>query len=176
MTVVDLPARASATATPPRRARRGHPRLTRAEILAAIRRWHERYGEAPTMADWDPYRARQLGQSWRITRYDEGDWPSIKSVRNHFGRLSDAVAAAGLVPRRQGQQRAQPELRLDDSVLVHLAHLRHVHAGLTPDTALTAALRNMAAARASADPSDLRASLISLAAAALAWAQVAQPG
>jgi hypothetical protein len=155
------------------RPRRGQ--LTAADIVDAIRRWHERYGEPPAMADWDPYRARTVGQEWRIARYHDGDWPSIKSVRNRFGRLSDAVAAAGLVPRRQGQQRAQPELAMDDDVLLHLAHLRVLHQGLPAPEGLAAAVRNVAAARASDQGGDLRASLVELAAAALAWAKATEP-
>jgi len=123
------------------------------------------------MADWDPHRARQLGQEWRIGRYDAGDWPSIKSVRNHFGRLSDAIAAAGLVPRYQGQQRAHIELALDEDVRLHLAHMRVLRAGLPGRESLVAALQELAAARGSSEPGDLRAALVDLAAAALAWAE-----
>lgn len=154
---------------------RRRPRLTAREITEAIRRWHELYGEPPSMADWDPYRARRIGQEWRIERYREGDWPSIKSVRNHFGRLSDAVASAGLVPRRQGQQRAQPELAIGDDVLLHLAHLRVLHEGLPAPESLATAVRKVAAARASDEAGDLRASLVDLAAAALAWAKATEP-
>lgn len=150
--------------------RRRPGRLTREEILAAIRRWNDLYGEPPTMADWDPYRARYLGQEWRVERYDEAPWPSAKSVRNHFGRLSDAVAAAGFVPRRQGQRRADHNLALDEDVMLHLAHLRLVERGEAPTTRVAAALRDLTAARRSSEPGDLRASLVELAAAALAWA------
>jgi hypothetical protein len=126
------------------------------------------------MADWDPYRARQLGQSWRIARYEESDWPSVKSVRNHFGRLSDAVAAAGLVPRYHGQQRAQPALSIDEDLLLHLAHLRVMRDEPIGAERLAITVRNVAAARESAEPGDLRASLIDLAATALAWARQAE--
>lgn len=146
-------------------------RWTAAEILQAIRRWNELHGEPPSMADWDPYRARRIGQEWRIARYRDGDWPSSKSVRNHFGRVSEAVAKAGLVPRLQGQQRAQPELAIDDDVLLHLAHLRLAHEGRPAPESLAIAVREVAAARASPEPGDLRASLVNLAAAALAWAK-----
>jgi NAD(P)-dependent dehydrogenase (short-subunit alcohol dehydrogenase family) len=107
--------------------RRG--RLTAGEIVAAIRRWHELYGEPPTTADWDPYKARQIAQHWRAERYRAADWPSTKSVRNHFGRMSAAVVAAGLVPRYQGQERPQPELAPDEDLLLHLAHLRVMRGG-----------------------------------------------
>jgi hypothetical protein len=122
------------------------------------------------MADWDPYRARTLGQEWRIERYDAGDWPSMKSVRNHFGRLSEAIAMAGLVPRQQGQQRARIEFALDDDLRLHLAHLRVQRDGRTGSDGFASALRELAAARGSDEPGDLRTSLVDVAAAALVWA------
>jgi hypothetical protein len=151
---------------------RRRARLTPDEILAAIRRWHDLYGEPPSMTDWDPYRARERGQAWRISRYEAGEWPSVKSVRNHFGRLSDAVAAAGLVPRRQGQQHPQREVVLDEDVMLHLAALRAAgDSSRAPSAALAAAIRDVARARTSEESADLRAALVGLAAAALAWAR-----
>lgn len=152
--------------TPRRRAR-----LTAPEILAAIRRWNDLYGEPPCMADWDPYRARTTGQEWRIARYDGGDWPSAKSVRNHFGRLSEAVAAAGLVPRHQGQQRPRPELALSNEIQVHLSHLRRAREGSVDFDHVAGAIRELIAARQSPDPDDLRAALVDLAATALGCAE-----
>jgi hypothetical protein len=157
----------AAAESPPR----ARGRLTAAEIIDAIQRWDALYGEPPSMADWDPYRARKLGQEWRIARYRDGDWPSAKSVRNHFGRLSDAVAQAGLVPRRQGQRRAQPGHALDEGVLLHLAHLRVQQEARPAPESLALAIRRVAVARASREPGELRASLVDLAAAALAWAK-----
>lgn len=163
---------ASRPAELPRPARRG-ANMTSEEILEAIRRWHSRHGEPPTMADWDPYRARRIGQEWRISRYDDGSWPSMKTVRNHFGRLSTAVAAAGLVPRHQGQSRPQPAVALDDEIQLHLAHLRRQRAGQTTPLVLADAVREVSKAHASSEPADLRAALIDLAAAALSWATAA---
>jgi hypothetical protein len=150
-------------------------RLTAQEILDAIRRWHHAYGEPPSMSDWDPYRAGLAGQSWRIVRYRAGDWPSVKSVRNHFGRLSDAVAAAGLVPRHQGQQRPREEASLDERTLLHIAHLRALRSGVPPADGLATALREVARARSSADPDDLHVALVAVAAAALVWAKAVVP-
>jgi hypothetical protein len=154
----------------PERTGRHRAKATPAEILQAIQRWNDRYGEPPTMADWDPYRARRIGQEWRIERYDDGDWPSIKTVRNHFGRLSSAVALAGLVPRLQGQQRPQPGLEIDRETLLHLAYLRVQREGQATPLVLADAVREVSRARASNQPGDLRMALIDLAAAALAWA------
>jgi hypothetical protein len=159
----------------PTEAARRRTRLTPDDILSAIRRWHDLYGEPPSMTDWDPYRARERGQAWRISRYEAGEWPSVKSVRNHFGRLSDAVAAAGLVPRRQGQQHPRCEAVLDEDVMLHLAALRTAgDSSRAPAAALVAAIREVARARKSKEPGDLRAALVGLAAAALAWARHAE--
>lgn len=158
------------------RAPRRRARLTAPEILAAIRRWNDLHGEPPCMADWDPYRARVTGQEWRIARYDAGDWPSAKSVRNHFGRLSEAVAAAGLVPRHQGQQRPRPELALSREIQVHLSHLRRAREGSVDFDHVAAAVRELIAARQSPDPDDLRAALVDLAATALGCAESLDAG
>jgi Homing endonuclease associated repeat len=156
---------------PPRqRSERHRSAWTDEEILDAIRRWHKLYGEPPTMADWDPYRARVTRQEWRIDRYDAGDWPSARSVRNRFGRLSTAVATAGLVPRRQGQSRVQAAPVLDPEVLLHVAAVRTIGDTRQPEDRLATALSSITAARAGGDSADLRVALVELAAAALHWA------
>jgi hypothetical protein len=149
-------------------------RMTRPEIVRAIRRWYELYGEPPTMADWDPYRARQIDQTWRIARFRDGNWPSVQTVRNKFGRLSDAIAAAGLVPRYQGERRPNVDLVLDDDVRLHLAYLRALRDSTRGPDQLARALREVALARPSPDSADLKVALIELAAAALAWADEAR--
>src|SRR6476646_9282510 len=95
----------------PRRApARIRPNLTGPEaILDAIVEWTRRYGDVPTMADWDPVRARRLGQVWRIARYNDGDWPSARTVVNHFGSFRAAVAAIGLVPRERSSSREEAD-------------------------------------------------------------------
>jgi hypothetical protein len=144
--------------------------MTRAQILEAIRRWHELYGEPPTMADWDPYRARAIGQEWRIARYRTGEWPSVKTVRNKFGRLSVAVASAGLTPRLQGQQRPDELPTLDMDLSSQLAHARDLRTILPAHERLSLTVRDVAKARGSDDAGDLRAALVAVAAAALSWA------
>jgi hypothetical protein len=73
-------------------------------VIDAIRAWNDRYGEPPAMTDWDPARARATGQEWRIARFYEGDWPSIATVRHHFGTLNQAISTAGLRPRAPGER------------------------------------------------------------------------
>jgi hypothetical protein len=162
--------RAAGYAPAPRRTGRYRVEWTAAEILDAIRRWTDLYGEPPTMADWEPYRARRIGQAWRIERYDAGEWPSVKSVRNHFGRLSHAIASAGLVPRRQGQRRAQPDPVLDPDVELHVATVRGFSDSRPPAHRLAAAVTLVAAARERGKPADLRVALVEVAAVAMDWA------
>jgi Homing endonuclease associated repeat len=74
-------------------------RFSREEIVAAILRWNERFGEPPKSIDWDPSRARRRGQEWRAERFHGQDWPTLAMVRRQFGTMSEALTAAGLRPR-----------------------------------------------------------------------------
>jgi hypothetical protein len=85
-------------------------------LLEAIRRWADEYGAPPTVADWEPSRARRAGHEWRAARWEQGDWPSARMVRNHFGTMSAAIRAAGLVPRRS-PSRTRRHLVSPDAVL-----------------------------------------------------------
>jgi hypothetical protein len=85
-------------------------------ILEAIRRWTDLYGTPPTMADWEPSRARQKGQDWRAERWQRGDWPTARTVRTHFRTMSAAVRAAGM-PARQGPTRVRRHLASNEAVL-----------------------------------------------------------
>jgi hypothetical protein len=162
--------RAAGYASAPARPARYRVEWTSGEILQAIRRWADLYGEPPTMADWDPYRARQNGQAWRIARYDAGEWPSVKTVRNHFGRLVLAIASAGLTPRRQGQRRPQAEPVLDPRVELHVEAIRRFQDKRATSQRLADAVKLVAAAREGGEPSDLRIALVQVAAVAMDWA------
>jgi transcriptional regulator with XRE-family HTH domain len=76
-------------------------RFTRDEIIAAIHRWHDRYGSAPKSIDWDPSTARRRDQSWRSERFERGEWPTLAMVRRQFGTMSNALHSAGLRSRPQ---------------------------------------------------------------------------
>jgi hypothetical protein len=140
-----------------------------AAVLEAIVEWTRLYGDVPTMADWDPVRARRLKQDWRIARYRLGDWPSVRSVAHHFGSLSAAIAAAGLIPRPRASQHADRR--------AERAANRHAIASLRAGdrrpgvSDLAGALGDLAAARKADDPVALHAALVDVAASALAWAQ-----
>jgi hypothetical protein len=79
--------------------RRGARSYSRAQLLDAIRRWVERYGEPPTSADWEPSRARRAGQTWRAERFETATWPTMRMLRTEFGSLNAAIRAAGFEPR-----------------------------------------------------------------------------
>ena len=91
-------------------------RYTREEIIAAIQRWQQHYGEPPKVFDWDPSWARRRGEEWRAERFEEGDWPTVAIVRRQFGNMSKALFAAGIRPRR-GPTRARSHTLSDDAIL-----------------------------------------------------------
>jgi hypothetical protein len=156
------------------RPRRGPSRIRRKllgpeEILDAIREWTRRHGEPPTMADWEPSRARRSGQSWRIARYRRGDWPSARSVCNHFGNFTTAVTRAGLQPRPRGQRQSTVEAwRAANRDAVEQLRLATISGVGPADVARQT--KRVARARAEGGTSDLRRELLGLAAAALRWA------
>jgi hypothetical protein len=135
-------------------------------ILVAIREWTRRYGDVPAMSDWDPVRARRLGQEWRIVRYRSGDWPSARSVARHFGSFRAAVTAAGLVPRERALSATAREAdRRLNRIAVATVAARERADGIA---GLAAAVRAVTAARNAGDPVGVHAALIDVAAAALA--------
>jgi hypothetical protein len=171
-----LGAAVAAAGLPPRR---GPCRIRRKllgpeEILNAIREWTGRYGEPPTMADWDPSRARRSGQLWRVARYRRGDWPSARSVCNHFGNFTTAVTRAGLEPRPRGQRQSTAAAwRAANREAVERLRVASVSGVGPADVAKQT--RRVARARAEGGTSDLRRELVELAAAALRWADQITP-
>jgi hypothetical protein len=143
------------------------------QVLAAILEWTRRYGAPPTQTDWDSARARRTGQTWRIARYEQGDWPSLNTVRRHFGSLNRAILEAGLRPRQPGRRRARaPEVRLDALLAVAGSDREP---GPTRSAQLADAIRTLAAAKRSPDHQSQRRALIELAGVALAWAESLEP-
>lgn len=140
-------------------------------ILDALVEWTRRYGDVPTMADWDPTRARRLDQDWRIARYNLGDWPSARSVANHFGSFSRAIKEAGLLPRPRSSHRDD---RREHQAANRFA-LAEVHARTVGDAGLknlAVSLKLLATARQEGDPVAVHVALLEVAGSALAWAQV----
>jgi hypothetical protein len=95
---------------------RARARFSRAEIIALVQAWQCRYGEPPTIRDWDPSRARRTGQAWRAERFAAGDWPSVGMVKRQFGTFNAAVRDAGLTAR-QGPCRSKAHLSGSAQVL-----------------------------------------------------------
>lgn len=150
----------AADLVPRRTPSRARPHLTSPEaVLEAIVAWNARYGEPPTMMDWDPARARRHHHLWRISRFYLGDWPSIATVRHHFGTLNKAIVAAGLIPRRPGRTSTggRPDTR--------------DHPDVAPQQRMLALrVRSVVAAAGGADATALTRALNDLAATALSWA------
>lgn len=150
---------------------------TRANVIAAIRRWVECYGEPPRAADWNPSSAKWSAASWRIERYRLGDpdtgapWPSLNAAKRPFdGSLTAAIVAAGYAPNKPGprsrkdvrpevvEAQATPEVRAalaaaraemrDLAEKIELAERRLVAALTARDRALTARDAARRAARA----------------------------
>jgi hypothetical protein len=143
-------------------------------VIAAIRAWVRRYGAVPTLADWDPARARRLGQDWRIARYHQGSWPSTRAVIARFGSMSAAISAAGLPPRGVG---AHGRRHAGEDARAREAAARLESAGVAEEgTGLADALRTLSAARRRQDPVAMHSALIDVAGAALAWAELAGSG
>ncbi len=70
---------------------------TRETVVAAIRRFGDRYGRPPAATDFSPANARAQGHEWRAERFAaDGDYPHLHSVRGVFGSWAGAVEAAGL--------------------------------------------------------------------------------
>jgi hypothetical protein len=155
--------------TPRAASGRVRPHLTGPEaIVDALIEWTRRYGDIPTMADWDPARARRLGQEWRIARFYEGDWPSARTVALHFGSFARAATAAGLIARhRSASQVERCATRSANRLAAARASGLSRVAGVDD---VATSLRALARARATEDPVALHAALIDLAGSALAWA------
>lgn len=91
--------------------RRRH--YTQEEIIAAIRAWNDAYGNPPYASDWNPAKRRFYAHNclkkarWHLNRaraFEEASWPSVQTVRLHFGSLNAALVAAGFEPRAPGTQ------------------------------------------------------------------------
>ncbi len=111
-----------------------------------------------------------MGQEWRIERYRAGDWPSLKTVRNHFGSLGAAVRAAGLEPAPARQDLATRAARRQGNRLALVLQEAETQKTCGPDH-LARPMRAIAAARRMHDEQALEAGLVALAAAALRWAE-----
>jgi hypothetical protein len=139
------------------------------QVVAAIVEWTRRYGQPPSQTDWDPYRARRLGQDWRVVRYRADDWPSLNTVIRHFGSLGAAVRAAGLEPRLPGSH-GRDEGRRAPANLLGVVGAKAATVRGADGPLLARRVAAVAAARSARDADAMRRALIDLAAAAMGWA------
>lgn len=68
---------------------------------AAAVEWAERYGEPPTAIDWNPSAMRQRGREELLDRWNDGDWPSQRTIVRLFGSWNKFMVEAGFTPRLQ---------------------------------------------------------------------------
>jgi len=61
----------------------------RAEVIAAIQKYHRLHGRTPAARDW---------------LHGPSGWPYTASVQSLFGSWNAAIAAAGFIPRRVGER------------------------------------------------------------------------
>jgi DNA-binding CsgD family transcriptional regulator len=76
------------------------PHWKRAEVIQALRAWAKQEGVAPTSADWTP-----TADATRKWGREYPRWPSYVTVTTLFGGWNEALAAAGLRPRRRRWRR-----------------------------------------------------------------------
>jgi DNA-directed RNA polymerase specialized sigma24 family protein len=137
-------------------------RWREAAVIAALRDWAQRYGEAPTATDWDRATAYRRGGAAKVARLVEHPTPvpSGTTVIARLGSWSAAIAAAGL-PARSATRRLDAS-QLDATVTLCESGLSTVEVaarlGIAPKTVrdrLAAAgfpLRPRPARRRGADP------------------------
>lgn len=74
-------------------------------VVAAMRRFHDRYGRAPVMTDFNTALACRLGHPEKAERfYADGDYPTTPSVQRVFGTWNAAITAAGFEPLAIGHK------------------------------------------------------------------------
>jgi hypothetical protein len=139
------------------------------QVLLAIREWTRRHGDPPAQTDLDPFRARRTGQPWRAERYLAGDWPSLPTVRHHFGTLTQAIREAGLEPAGQHETPDARSARRRRNRLALVDQLAGPQAA-GGSAAVARSIRAVAQARASRDADALEVALLELSGAALGWA------
>lgn len=69
--------------------------------------WAKRFGDPPAAIDWNPSAMKQRGRTHLLDRWNDGDWPSVRTVIRLFGTWNSFLMRAGYPPRLQ----ADPERR-----------------------------------------------------------------
>lgn len=69
-------------------------------IIERIREWNDIWGEPPAMPDWNPNKAREMGNEARARRFEKDRrWPWFTQVVAKFGTWNAGIIAAGFEPR-----------------------------------------------------------------------------
>jgi DNA-binding XRE family transcriptional regulator len=69
------------------------------ECIAKAHEWAKRFGEPPAAIDWNPSAMRQRGRTHLLDRWNDGDWPSVRTIIRLFGTWNRFLVAAGYPPR-----------------------------------------------------------------------------
>lgn len=79
-------------------------------ILGAICAWQDRFGDPPTVLDWNPALARRQGRDEAADLFDRERprWPVQACVQHHFGTWNRALAEAGCRTTQTGLKRHAP--------------------------------------------------------------------
>ncbi len=128
----------------------------------------ERYGEPPTIADWDPARACTAGHLWRVRLLRTWRLVVGGAVRRHYGTFGQAVAAARFRRRSHGGRS-----QWDAECRGHTLNATPARAAPTPDVFpehLARRVPAVADSHKSAEEDMLRLALIALAEGAREWA------
>ena len=75
---------------------------TRDRIVEAIKAFDGLYGRPPHATDWNVGALHALGDTEKLDRFSTGRYPHVTTVRQKFGKWSEAIRAAGFVPLKNG--------------------------------------------------------------------------
>lgn len=87
------------------------PNWTAEKVIDAAQRWHAKFDEPPSTADWNPALARKRDRvdAERLREYREGSYPSTNSAKKPFGgSWAKMIHAAGFKVRKPGGGRRAP--------------------------------------------------------------------
>lgn len=139
---------------------------TRDDIITALRRYAELYGDDFTAAAFSPSTAKWRDDAASIERYYAGDpdgigaWPSLNSVKEHFGGSFNAAReAAGLAANKPGPSKRRK--RAAGSVapvrgVSHVGATRTVYVEKTDEETLARLRRDVARATARAERAEAK--------------------
>lgn len=77
---------------------------TKEDCIKALRECAQEDGRTPRASDFNESMARRLGFLESAARHKDRGWPHYGTITSLFGSWREAVTAAGMKPRRQGDK------------------------------------------------------------------------